>query len=251
TALGAAHDGVSSCPSHPVDAARLRALIDDAVADGDARTHLSRFRRAARAGWGTGQLVGDSIAMRHIQGLMEIAAPTAVPVLITGETGTGKELVARTLHHLSARSSGPFIAINCSAIPETLLEGEMFGHEKGAFTGAIERRAGCFELATAGTIFLDEIAEMSPATQAKLLRVLEEGTVRRLGAKQEIKIDVGVPAATKKEPLGALKDGSPREALYSRLNVLSIAAPPLRDRREDIPLLVDAFVREFNAKYEK
>jgi DNA-binding NtrC family response regulator len=251
TALGTAQEGVYSCLSRPVDTARLRVLIDNAVAERNARKQLNRFHPHPRAGWGTRQLVGDSPPMRHIQSLIEIAAPTAVPVLITGETGTGKELVARTLHHLSARASGPFIAINCSAIPETLLEGEIFGHEKGAFTGAIERRAGCFELANAGTIFLDEIAEMSPATQAKLLRVLEEGTVRRLGAKHEIKIDVRVLAATNKEPLAAMKDGSFREDLYYRLNVLNITVPTLRERMEDVPLLVESFIREFNAKYEK
>ena len=141
--------------------------------------------------------------------------------------------------------------MNCAAIPETLLESEIFGHEKGAFTGALERRAGCFELAHEGTIFLDEIAEMAPATQAKFLRILEDGVVRRLGAKTEIKVDVRVIAATNQDPVEAMREERFREDLYYRLNVVTIALPPLRDRREDIPLLIQAFVEEFSAKYGK
>ena len=251
TAVSAMQEGAYDYLAKPVDASRLRTLIDKALEEATARKDSSRTRRHVRGGWGAGLLVGDSPVMQHVQRLIEMAAPTPAPVLITGETGTGKELVARTIHNLSARSGGPFIAVNCSAIPETLLEGEMFGHEKGAFTGAFERRAGCFELAHGGTIFLDEIAETSPATQVKLLRVLQEGTVRRLGARSELRIDVRVLAATNKEPTVALKDGSLREDLYYRLNVLSITLPPLRERLDDIPLLVEAFIREFNAKYEK
>ena len=143
------------------------------------------------------------------------------------------------------------MAVNCSAIPETLLESELFGHEKGAFTGAMERRAGYFELADAGTIFLDEITEMSPSLQAKYLRALQDGAVRRLGGKTEVKVDVRIIAATNRDPLQAVKDGAFREDLYYRLNVLNIALPPLRQRREDLPLLVEAFVKEFNDKYDK
>ena len=183
--------------------------------------------------------------------MIELAAPTPAAVLITGESGTGKELVARTLHDLSPRRRGPFVAVNCAAIPETLLESELFGHEKGAFTGALERRPGCFELAHEGTIFLDEIAEMAPATQAKFLRILEDGSVRRLGAKSEIKVDVRVVAATNKDPIQAMREETFREDLYYRLNVVAIALPPLRQRRDDIPLLIEAFVEEFAAKYDK
>ena len=159
--------------------------------------------------------------------------------------------MARTIHELSPRAQAPFVAVNCAAIPETLLESEIFGHEKGAFTGALERRAGCFELAHQGTLFLDEIAEMNPAMQAKFLRVLETSTVRRLGGRAEVKMDVRVLAATNKDPQKALADGTFREDLYYRLNVVSLALPPLRDHREDIPLLIQAFIEEFNAKYDK
>jgi len=189
--------------------------------------------------------------MQAVHRLIELAAPTPAAVLITGESGTGKELVARTLHELSPRGRGPFVAVNCAAIPETLLESEIFGHEKGAFTGALERRQGCFELAHEGTIFLDEIAEMSVGLQAKFLRILEDSMVRRLGAKTEIKVDVRVLAATNKDPEQALKAGTFREDLFYRLNVMSLAMPPLRDRREDVPLLIQAFLEEFNAKYDK
>jgi transcriptional regulator with PAS, ATPase and Fis domain len=180
-----------------------------------------------------------------------MAAPTPAPVLITGESGTGKELVARTLHELSARGRGPFVAVNCAAIPETLLESEIFGHEKGAFTGALDRRPGCFELAHEGTIFLDEIAEMAPATQAKFLRILEDGVVRRLGAKSEIKVDARVIAATNQDPVEAMQAERFREDLFYRLNVVTIHLPPLRERREDLPLLIQAFLEEFGAKYDK
>jgi transcriptional regulator with PAS, ATPase and Fis domain len=189
--------------------------------------------------------------MQEVYRLIDLAAPTTAPVLISGESGTGKELAARRLHELSPRSKGPFIAVNCSAIPETLLESEIFGHEKGAFTGALERRSGCFELAHGGTLLLDEIAEMTPSTQAKFLRILQDGVVRRLGGKTELAVDVRVLASTNKDPVKAMKDGAFREDLYYRLNVVSIQLPPLRERREDIPLLIQAFVEEFNSKYAR
>jgi len=189
--------------------------------------------------------------MQEVHRLIEQAAATPAPVLVHGETGTGKELVARTLHELSARADGPFVAVNCAAMPETLLESEIFGHERGAFTDARDRREGCFELADGGTLLLDEVAEMQPGTQAKFLRVLEEGAFRRLGGKTEIKVDVRVVAATNKDPVAAVRDGAFREDLYYRLNVFSPAVPPLRDRVEDIPLLVTGFFEEFNRKYDK
>jgi transcriptional regulator with PAS, ATPase and Fis domain len=196
-------------------------------------------------------MVGRSAPMREVHRLIEQAAATPAPVLIHGETGTGKELVARTLHELSARAGGPFVAVNCAAMPETLLESEIFGHERGAFTDARDRREGCFELAHGGTLLLDEVAEMQPGTQAKFLRVLEEGAFRRLGGKTEITVDVRVVAATNKDPVAAVKDGAFREDLYYRLNVFTLAVPPLRQRVEDIPLLVTGFIEEFNAKYDK
>jgi DNA-binding NtrC family response regulator len=170
-------------------------------------------------------------------------------VLITGESGTGKEVVARTLHELSPRRNKPFVAVNCAAIPETLIESEIFGHEKGSFTGAMERRAGCFELAEEGTLLLDEIGEMPIGTQAKLLRVLEDRKLRRLGSKVEMPIDVRVLAATNKDPNMAVEDGHLRGDLYYRLNVFNIHMPPLRDHKEDIPAIVDAMISEMNARH--
>ena len=196
-------------------------------------------------------MVGASREMRKVYNVIEQAAPTTASVLIIGESGTGKELVAQTLHQLSPRTQAPYVAINCAAIPETLLESEIFGHEKGAFTGAYERRAGCFELADRGTLFLDEIAEMMPATQVKLLRVLQERRFRRLGGRAEQDVDVRVIAATNADPVGAVRSGKLRDDLYYRLNVFTIALPPLRDRREDLPLLVQTFVDEFNQRDQK
>jgi transcriptional regulator with PAS, ATPase and Fis domain len=187
--------------------------------------------------------------MQEVFRQVEIAAPTAAPVLILGESGVGKELVARTVHQLSPRGAEPFIAVNCSAVPETLLESELLGHEKGAFTGAVERRSGYFELADRGTIFLDEIAEMSPSLQAKYLRVVQDGVIRRVGGRADIRVDVRILSATNKDPMRAMREGTFREDLYYRLNVFTIHVPPLRHRREDIPVLAEAFVKEFNGKY--
>src|SRR5207344_2338513 len=183
--------------------------------------------------------------------VVEQAAPTAASVLITGESGTGKELIAQTIHQLSPRAGFPFVAINCAAIPETLLESEIFGHEKGAFTGAADRRQGCFELADRGTLFLDEIGEMTPTTQVKLLRVLQERRFRRLGGRNEQSVDVRVIAATNIDPVEAVHRGRLREDLYYRLNVFALTLPPLRERKEDLPLLVQAFIQEFNTRNQK
>jgi len=169
---------------------------------------------------------------------------------VTGESGTGKELVARAVHHLSPRRDGPFVAINCAALPETLMESELFGHEKGAFTGAVERRAGCFELAQHGTLLLDELAEMPVGTQAKLLRVLEDSCVRRLGGRSEIAVDVRVIASTNKVLEDALRKGELREDLYYRLNVFQVPLPPLRQRDGDLPLLTETLIEMLNRKHE-
>jgi transcriptional regulator with PAS, ATPase and Fis domain len=187
--------------------------------------------------------------MREIFGLIEQIAPSNVPVLITGESGTGKELVARTLHDLSPRKTRPFVAVNCAAIPETLIESEIFGHEKGAFTGAIERRAGCFELASGGTLLLDEVGEMPHGTQAKLLRVLEERKLRRLGSRSEQEVDVRVLAATNRDPRHAVAQGHLRADLFYRLNVFNIHMPPLRDHLDDLPAMIEAMVLEMNQKH--
>ncbi len=209
------------------------------------------LRRQLREKGSFGRMVGQSPAMRQIYRTIELAAPTTASVLIWGESGTGKELVAQTIHQLSPRAAQPYVPINCAAIPETLLESEIFGHEKGAFTGAIDRRLGCFELAHRGTLFLDEIAEMTPTTQVKLLRVLQERTFRRVGGRQEQAVDVRVLAATNVNPRDAVQKGKLREDLYYRLNVFPIELPPLRDRREDIELLAQAFVQEFSERNAK
>ena len=251
TAVAAMKQGAYDYLTKPVDIPRLKILIEKALEKGETLREVSLLRRRVQEVWGSGKLVGKSRSMHEVYRLIDLAAPTTAPVLISGESGTGKELVARRLHELSPRSKGPFVAVNCSAIPETLLESEIFGHEKGAFTGALERRAGCFELAHMGTLLLDEIAEMTPSTQAKFLRILQDGTVRRLGGKTELMVDVRVVASTNKDPVKAMKDGTFREDLYYRLNVVSIPLPPLRERREDVPLLIQAFIEEFNGKYER
>ena len=244
-------EGAYDYLTRPVEPRRLPALLDKAVEKAGVAPEVTVLRRRLQEVRGMGLLLGTSPPMREVYRLIDQAAPTSAPVLITGETGTGKELVARMIHDLSPRSKQPFVAVNCSAIPETLVESELFGYEKGAFTGAMERRAGYFELADAGTIFLDEITEMSPKLQAKYLRTLQDGAVRRLGGRTELTVDVRIIAATNKEPLQAVKDGGFREDLYYRLNVLNFTLPPLRQRREDIPLLVDAFIEEFNEKYDR
>jgi DNA-binding NtrC family response regulator len=198
-----------------------------------------------------GELVGNSEPMQQIYALIEQIAPSSASVLITGESGTGKEMVARTIHQMSPRKSAPFVAINCSAIPETLMESELFGHEKGAFTGASSRRQGCFELATGGTLLLDEVAEMPALLQAKLLRVLEERTLRRLGGRHEIPVDVRLLAATNKDPHAAVGNGTLREDLLYRLNVITVELPPLRQRKSDIPLLAQHLVTQLTDKHHR
>lgn len=251
TAVAAMRQGAYDYLTKPVDLDRLRLLVEKALDRARTLDEITLLRRRVKEVWGLGRLIGRSAPMQEIHRLIEQAAATPAPVLIHGETGTGKELVARTLHELSARAGGPFVAVNCAAMPETLLESEIFGHERGSFTDARDRREGCFELAHGGTLLLDEVAEMQPGTQAKFLRVLEDGSFRRLGGKSEIRVDVRVVAATNKDPIAALKDGAFREDLYYRLNVFSLSVPSLRQRAEDIPLLVTGFIEEFNAKYDK
>ncbi|PYX82656.1 MAG: transcriptional regulator [Acidobacteria bacterium] len=233
----------------PIDTNRLRAILQNASALLGTRAELEVTRRKLRDAGSLGSLVGSSKKMQELFRLTEMVAPSTASVLITGASGTGKELVARTIHELSPRRSKPFIAINCAAIPETLIESEIFGHEKGAFTGALERRTGCFELAEGGTLLLDEIGEMPVATQAKLLRVLEDRKLRRLGSKVETTVDVRVLAATNKVPDEAVARGELRNDLYYRLNVFNIHMPPLREHKEDLPELVQALLTEMNAKH--
>ncbi|HSF18250.1 MAG TPA: sigma-54 dependent transcriptional regulator [Vicinamibacteria bacterium] len=195
--------------------------------------------------------VARSESMLDLYRHIETIAPSSASVLIVGESGTGKELVARTLHGLSQREDGPFVALNCAAIPETLLESELFGHEKGAFTGATNRRAGCFELSHGGTLFLDELGALPLSSQPKLLRVLEERSFRRLRGTEVIRVDVRVVAALKGDPWQAVEEGRLRDDLFYRLNVFQLDLPPLRDRIVDIPLLAEYFVRQFAAKNDK
>jgi transcriptional regulator with GAF, ATPase, and Fis domain len=188
-----------------------------------------------------GDLVGRSLRMREIFGLLERVAPTDATILLEGETGVGKDLVAQTVHSLSSRAAGPFIVVDCGAVSGTLIESELFGHEKGAFTGAAQMRKGAFELAQRGTIFLDELGELSVDLQPKLLRVIEQREIRRVGGSQTIKVDIRVVAATKKNLRLEVEKGKFREDLYFRLSVVPVTVPPLRERREDVPLLVEAF----------
>lgn len=233
----------------PVDPVRLKSILASASLQQETERDIENARRQVEETGVLGSLVGKSRQMREIFNLIERIAPNNVSVLITGESGTGKEVVARTLHELSGRNSKPFIAVNCAAIPETLIESEIFGHERGAFTGAVERRAGCFELAEEGTLLLDEIGEMPIATQTKLLRVLEDRTLRRLGSKVETQINVRVLAATNKDPLAAITDGHLRNDLYYRLNVFNIEMPPLRTHKEDIALISQAIIRAMNERH--
>jgi len=251
TAVEAIKEGAYDYLTKPVEPQRLKILLDKIVERQDTLREVKVLRKQLREHGSFGKMIGNSPQMRKVYQTIEQAAPTQANVLIWGESGTGKELVAQTIHQLSPRGQMPFVPINCAAIPETLLESEIFGHEKGAFTGASDRREGCFELADRGTLFLDEIAEMTPATQVKLLRVLQERKFRRLGGRQEQTVDVRVIAATNVNPADAVKNGKLREDLYYRLNVFAIELPPLRHRKDDLSLLMQSFLAEFNDRNNK
>ena len=244
-------EGVYHYFEKPLDPNRLRLVLDRAVELADARRENELLKRQLRDRGAFGELVGNSDSMRKVYTLIEQVAPSSASVLITGESGTGKELVARTLHKMSPRRDKPFVAINCSAIPETLMESELFGHEKGAFTGAASRRQGCFELADSGTLLLDEIGEMPALLQAKLLRVIEERAVRRLGSRKEVEVDVRLLAATNRNPQDAMADGKLRSDLMYRLNVFSIHLPSLSQRKEDLPLLAQHLVTQLAEKHHR
>ncbi len=234
----------------PIQPGTLEVLLRRAGSHAGLRAEKRNLERQLSYKGSLGELVGTSAKMQEIFALLQQAGPSKACVLITGESGTGKELVARTVHALSPRRQGPFVAINCAALPETLIESELFGHEKGSFTGASERRAGCFEVAQHGTLLLDEIGEMPLQTQAKLLRILEDSKVRRLGGKLEFEVDVRVVAATNKVPEEAVRGGHLREDLYYRLNVFHIHLPPLRERKEDIQPIAEALIGDLNRKHE-
>jgi DNA-binding NtrC family response regulator len=235
----------------PVDPVRLKTILQNASLqhDEDQDVELEVARKKQRDTGQVGALVGTSPKMKEIFSLIERIAPSNVSVLVTGESGTGKELVARALHELSSRRAQPFVAVNCAAIPETLIESEIFGHEKGAFTGAVERRAGCFELAEGGTLLLDEIGEMPAATQAKLLRVLEDRKLRRLGSKAETPVDVRVIAATNRDPEQAVAVGDLRGDLYYRLNVFNIQMPALQEHISDVAAIAEKMIADMNERH--
>jgi DNA-binding NtrC family response regulator len=243
--------GAQDYLTKPLDYTKLRALLQEAERDVGLRAKAVQLSSRLKKDGGFGDFVGSGRGMRELYELIENVAASNTSAIITGESGTGKELAAKTIHRLSARSNGPFVAINSAAIPESLIESEIFGHEKGSFTGAVATRSGCFELANMGTLFLDEIAEMPALLQTKLLRVLEDGKVRRLGGDRELSFDVRVIAATNRDPRTAVSEGKLREDLYYRLNVFTITLPALRHRSDDISLIAQHFVEHFNSKHQR
>ena len=244
-AVEAVREGVFDFVEKPLDPARLKVILQKALEKKEVLHEVQVLRRRlGQVDAGVG-LVGHSPPMRKTMELVAKVAPSKASVVITGQSGTGKEMVARAIHQLSPRRDKPFIAINCSAIPATLIESEMFGHERGAFTGADQRRLGAWELADRGTLFLDEVGEIPIELQAKFLRVIEEERLRRLGGKSEISVDVRVISATNRDLKEEIKAGRFREDLYFRLNVFHINLAPLRERREDIPVLVQHFIDKF------
>jgi DNA-binding NtrC family response regulator len=251
TALETVHDlGAFWYLEKPVQTTALKMILERAIEKRRLSNHAGRLERELASRGVLGELIGESPAMQEVFHLLQQAAPTKATILITGESGTGKELTARAIHELSPRRAAPFFGVNCAAMPESLMESELFGHEKGAFTGAVERRAGCFELARGGTLLLDEIGDMPMNTQAKLLRVLEERRVRRLGSPREIDLDVRVVASTNQNLREAITKGAFREDLYFRLNVFEIHLPPLRERNGDVPRLVVELIASLNQKHE-
>ncbi len=252
TAVEATKLGAFDFIEKPLASERVLVTIRNAL---DQTRLVDENRTLKRAVEARHQMIGESVSLRQIWDAIKRAAPTNATVLLLGESGAGKELVARAIHRNSLRSRDRFIQVNCAAIPEELIESELFGHEKGSFTGATEKQIGKFEQADRGTIFLDEVGDMSPKTQAKVLRVLQEGEVERLGSARTIKVDVRVIAATNKDLEAEIERGTFREDLYFRLSVIPIRVPPLRDRREDIPALVrhfvDLFSRESNRRPQR
>lgn len=246
TAVEAIREGAYDFIEKPVDPARLKLCIDRALEKKETLREVQGLRRRLKQ-IGPTDFIGQSAPMRRVFELIEKVAPAKASVAITGESGTGKEMVARAIHNLSPRRDKPFIAVNCASIPPTLMESEIFGHERGAFTGANQRRPGVFELAHGGTLFLDEVGEIPVELQAKLLRVLEEGKLRRIGGKAEIEVDVRVLCSTNRDLKAEVKACRFREDLFFRLNVFQVALPPLRERREDVPLLAQYFVDKFNS----
>lgn len=251
SAVEAMRHGAYDYMTKPLDLERLKALIPKALEKYQVRTANRELQKRLESMSRYGDMLGQSEVMVRIYNIIEAVAPSSASVLIVGESGTGKELVARALHNKSTRAKGPFVALNCGAFPREILENELFGHEKGAFTGAINEKPGAFEQADGGTLFLDEVAEMEPDIQVKFLRALEQRAFRRLGGKKEVQVDIRVVAATNKNVEEALRDGKLREDLYHRLAVIPMYLPPLREREGDVRLLAEEFLRRFAKEQDK
>ena len=251
TAVAAMKAGAFDYVTKPVDLDKLELVLARALELRAIKLELAQLREAVRSGGRDSGLIGESAAMRALRDLIDRVAASDATVLITGESGTGKELVARAIHQGGARAKGPFVALNCAAVPEALMESELFGHVRGAFTDARAQRQGIFESADGGTVFLDEIGDISPKQQAFLLRILETGEYERVGDSKTLRVDVRVIAATNRSLEQKVSEGTFREDLYYRLNVMNILAPPLRDRKEDIPLLSDHFRKHFNQQLNR
>ena len=251
SAVEAMRSGAYDYLTKPLDVNRLKALIPKALEKHAVRNANIELQKRLESLTRYGEMIGQSEEIRSVYNMIEAVAPSTATVLIVGESGTGKELVSRAIHQKSTRKRGPFIALNCGAFPREILENELFGHEKGAFTGAVAEKQGCFELASGGTLFLDEVAEMEPDIQVKFLRALEQRAFRRLGGKKEIEVDIRVVAATNKNVEEALREGKLREDLYHRLAVIPMHLPPLRDRTGDVRLLAEEFLQRFSKEQEK
>jgi DNA-binding NtrC family response regulator len=251
SAVVAIKEGAYDFLTKPIDIVRLKNLLEHLGEKMQSDDEIKRLRKELKRLGSFGKLIGTTPAMQELFHQIELAAPSTASVLISGASGTGKELVARAIHEMSPRRNAPFVPINCSAIPGTLLESELFGHEKGSFTGAIRTKEGCFELADGGTLFLDEIATMATDLQSKLLRVLENGTFRRVGGKEELHANVRLIAASNIQFEDALQEGLFRDDLFYRLNVFHLQLPSLRERLGDIPLLAQHFVEIFAEKNAK
>lgn len=251
TAVEAMRAGAYDYLTKPVTPDRLRSIIPKVIEHHQLLRSYRELEDQLKMLTHYEDLIGQSPQMQHVYKMIDAVADSTANVIITGESGTGKELASRAIHRRGSRASGPFIAVNCSALPRDILENELFGHEKGAFTGALNEKPGCFELAHNGTLFLDEIGEMAIETQAKILRALEERRYRRLGGKNEIEVDVRLISATNRDLKQVLKEGRLREDLYYRLCVVEIEMPPLRERMSDIPLLMEEFLNLFNRANHK
>ncbi len=251
TAVEAMKHGAYDFVTKPINTERLEILIRRALKSRDTETENRELRQQVETRFGLENLIGESLPMQEIFDTIKQVAPTRATVLIEGESGTGKELVAHAIHNLSNRNKTKFVAVHCAALSPQLLESELFGHERGAFTGAVERRVGRFEQANGGTLFLDEIGEVDANTQVKVLRALDPGVFERVGGNQTLKVDVRLVAATNKHLEKLVAEGKFRDDLFYRLNVVRLTMPPLRDRKEDIPLLVNAFVKTFAKENQK